>query len=203
MPARTMNKVLRGWPLLLCSSLLAGCHPAPPAEAPPLQGAAIGGPFRLIDQDGHPFASQQLRGRYAVIYFGYTFCPDACPTAMQVLAQGVKKLAARDPAKAAKLQTVFISVDPARDTPPVLKQFVRAFSPTLVGLTGPEDAIERTAKEYAVFFQKQAPVAGASGYLMQHQTTPILFGPDGKPIALVPVDADAGQVADLLAKWIA
>jgi protein SCO1/2 len=198
-----MNKVSRAWPLLLLPGMLAGCHRAAPVEAPPLAGAAIGGPFTLVDQDGHAFPSSRLAGRYAVIYFGYTFCPDACPTAMQVLAQGVRTLQRRAPAKAARLRTVFVSVDPARDTPPVLKQFVRAFSPSLIGLTGPTPAIERTAREYAVFFSKQAPVAGASGYLMQHQTTPILFGPDGKPIALVPVDADAGAVADLLDRWIA
>jgi len=203
MAPRTMNKVSRIVPLTLLTAALGGCHRAAPVEPAPLAGAAIGGPFALTDQDGHPFSSRQLAGRYAVIYFGYTFCPDACPTAMQVLAQGVKRLAAHAPDKAAKLRTVFVSVDPARDTPPVLKQFVRAFSPTLIGLTGSQAAIDQTAREYAVFARRQASVAGASGYLVQHQTTPILFGPDGKPIALVPVDADAGAVADLLDRWIA
>ncbi len=187
----------------LLALALAGCHRAPAAQEPPLAGAAIGGPFALTDQDGRPFSSRQLAGRFSVIYFGYTYCPDACPTAMQVLAKGLSELATRDPAKAAKVRTIFISVDPARDTPPVLKQFVRAFSPTLVGLTGPPDAIARTAREYAVFHAKQPPADGAAGYLVQHQTTPILFGPDGKPLALVPVDAGAAAVADTLGRWIA
>lgn len=195
-----MNKALRVVPALALA--VAGCH-RPPAEAPPLAGAAIGGPFVLTDQDGHRFASTKLAGRYAAVYFGYTSCPDACPTAMQVLAKAVRQLQARDPAKAARLQTVFISVDPARDTPPVLKQFVRAFSPTLIGLTGRDDDIARVAKEYAVFYQKQPPASGADTYLVQHQTTPILFGPDGKPLALVPVDAGPDAVADTLARWIA
>lgn len=195
-----MNKAL---PALLALSLgLEACHQYAPAEPPPLAGAAIGGPFVLVDQDGHRFSSAQLAGRYSVIYFGYTFCPDACPTAMQVLAKGVRLLAAQDAGKAARLATIFISVDPARDTPPVLKQFVRAFSPTLIGLTGSDAAIARTAKDYAVFYQKQQARPGAAGYLVQHQTTPILFGPDGKPIALVPVDAGPKAVADLLARWI-
>jgi len=192
-----MNRIV---PVLLALAL-AGCHRAAP-EAPPLAGASIGGPFVLTDQDGHAFSSTRLAGRWPVIYFGYTFCPDACPTAMQVLAKGLRTLAARDPAKAAKVLPVFISVDPARDTPPVLKQFVRAFSPDLVGLTGSEAAIARTAKEYAVFYAKEPPAQGATGYLMQHAQVPILFGPDGKPVAMVPVDLDDKAVADLLEKWV-
>ena len=199
MPDRTMNKALIG--LAAAGLVLSACHRARP-EAP-LAGAAIGGPFTLTDQDGRRFASTQLAGRYPVIYFGYTFCPDACPTAMQVLAKGMKTLAARDPDKAAKVQPVFVSVDPARDTPPVLKQFVRAFSPTLIGLTGSDAEIAAVAKEYAAPYGKADAAPGAKGYLMQHATTPILFGPDGKPIALVPVDADANAVADMLARWVA
>ena len=199
MAKSTMNKAFLASAVLALA--LTGCQRRA-AETPPLAGAAIGGPFALTDQDGHPFASSRLAGRYPVIYFGYTSCPDACPTAMQVLAKGIRTLAARDPVKAAKVQPVFISVDPARDTPPVLKQFVRAFSPTLIGLTGSEQAIAGAAKEYAVYYKKEPPAKGTTGYLMQHQTVPILFGPDGKPMALVPVDADDKAVADTLARWV-
>ena len=180
---------------------LSGCQRAPDT-APPLAGASICGPFALIDQDGRPFSSASLAGRYSIIYFGYTFCPDVCPTDMQVLASGLKKLAAEDPARAAKIQPIFITIDPARDTPPVLKTFVRAFSPTLIGLTGSEAQIAAVAKAYASPYQKQEPKPGATGYLMQHSTAAILFGPDGKPIALVPVDADAGQVVATLKQWV-
>ncbi|WP_174274903.1 SCO family protein [Sphingomonas bacterium] len=194
-----MNKLvlLAAAPLLA----LAGCRSAA-TEAPPLAGAKIGGPFALTDQDGRAFSSASLAGRYPVIYFGYTFCPDVCPTDMQVLAKGLNAFAKSDPARAARVQPIFISVDPARDTPPVLKSFVRAFSPRLIGLTGSEAQIAAVAKSYASPYQKQAPAPGASGYLMQHGTAAILFGPDGGPIALVPVDADAAQVADTLAKWV-
>ncbi|NIJ07419.1 protein SCO1/2 [Sphingomonas vulcanisoli] len=181
---------------------LAACHSAGPDARPPLTGARIGGPFTLTDQDGHPFSSASLKGRYPIIYFGYTFCPDVCPTDMQVLAKGLKQLEQEDPVRAAKVQPIFITVDPARDTPPVLKTFVRAFSPRLIGLTGSEAQIAAVAKDYAAPFSKQAPTKGATGYLMQHSTAAILFGPDGQPIALVPVDADAAQVAATLKQWV-
>ena len=194
-----MNKA---FPVLLALALpLAACHRGP-VETPPLAGAAIGGPFVLTDQDGHRFDSRSLAGRWPVIYFGYTFCPDVCPTDMAVLGRGLRLLEARDPATAAKVQPVFVTVDPERDRPAVLKQFVRAFHPRLIGLTGTPQQIAAVAKEYAIFYGRQPAAAGASGYLVNHSREAILFGPDGKPIALVPVDADAAQVADMLAKWV-
>lgn len=198
MAKRTMNKGLAA--LALALTTLSGCHPAAQEEAP-LAGAAIGGPFRLVDQDGQPFDSSRLLGRYAIVYFGYTFCPDVCPTDMQVLAKGLARLKSSDPGKAAKIVPLFITVDPARDTPAVLKQFVANFPP-LTGLTGTPDQIAKVAKEYAVFYRKVPPKPGASGYLVNHSSQAVLFGPDGKPIALVPVGADAGQVADTLEKWV-
>ncbi len=195
-----MNKPKWALIALLLASM-AACHRAPASEAAPLAGAAIGGPFVLTDQDGHRFSSDSLKGRFPVVYFGYTFCPDVCPTDMQVLGKGLKAFEGRDAARAARVQPLFITVDPARDTPAVLKQFVSAFHPRLIGLTGSDAEIARVAKEYAAPYSKQAPGKG-SGYLMQHSTAAILFGPDGKPIALVPVDADATQVADTLGKWV-
>lgn len=180
---------------------LAACHRSP-AETPPLAGAAIGGPFVLTDQDGRRFDSRGLAGRWPVIYFGYTFCPDVCPTDMAVLGHGLRMLERRDPATAAKVQPIFVSVDPERDTPAVLKQFVAAFHPRLIGLTGTPAQIAAVAKEYAIFYRRQPVEKGASGYLVNHSREALLFGPDGKPIALVPVDADAAQVADMLAKWV-
>ena len=199
-----MNKGVLIPALLLAALLaggLAGCHRAP-REAAPLAGARIGGPFTLTDQDGHPFNSAKLKGRYPVVYFGYTFCPDVCPTDMAVLGKGLKTFEASDPARAAKVQPLFITVDPARDTPAVLRQFVAAFPPRLIGLTGSEAQIAAVAKAYAAPYQKVPPAKGATGYLMQHSAAAILFGPDGGPIALVPVDADADAVAGTLAKWV-
>src|SRR3546814_1174164 len=103
--------------------------------APPLAGATIGGPFSLVDQDGRPVTQDALKGRYALVYFGYTYCPDVCPVDLARLMQGLRAFEAKDAARAARVQPVFITIDPARDTVPVVKQFVNAFHPRLMGLT--------------------------------------------------------------------
>ena len=200
-----MNKGLTRLRVTCAAALvlaLGGCAktPAPP---PPLQGARIGGPFVLTDQDGKRFDSRSLAGRYLVVYFGYTFCPDACPTDMQVLGRAMRQLDAHDPAKSAKVQPIFISVDPARDRPAALKQFVGAFYSRLIGLTGSDAQIAAVAKNYAVAYSKQPAPQGGEGYLMDHPRVAMLFGPDGKPIALLPVDANAEQVVAELEKWVA
>jgi protein SCO1/2 len=203
----TMNN-----PRLLAAALLAlapllavaGCDRSQPMQEAPLAGARIGGPFTLTDQDGKPFSSEALKGRYAVVYFGYTFCPDVCPTDMLNLGKGLKAFEAQDAERAAKVQPVFITVDPARDSPPVLKQFVSAFHPRLIGLTGTDTQIAAVAKTYATTFAKQEAAPGAKGYLMEHMSTAILFGPRGEPIALVPVETkDNGEaVTETLAAWV-
>jgi protein SCO1 len=197
-----MNKTLAslGFAVSLMLSL-AACHRGP-TEPAPLQGAAIGGPFTLTDQNGKSFSSDALAGKYRVIYFGYTFCPDACPTDMAVLGKAMRMLDQKDPTKSTRIQPIFITVDPARDTPPVLKQFVAAFHPRLIGLTGSEAQIAAVAKEYAVSYRKQPAPEGASGYLMDHPRIAILLGPDGKPIELLPVDANADAVVTELEKWV-
>jgi protein SCO1/2 len=187
---------------LLALALSACNRASPPQQDAPLAGARIGGPFTLVDQDGKAFSSEALKGRYAIVYFGYTYCPDVCPTDMLNLGKGLKAFEAKDAVRAAKVQPVFISVDPARDTPPVLKAFVSAFHPRLIGLTGSEAQIAVVAKEYATTYSKQEPKAGSTGYLMQHMSTAILFGPKGDPIALVPVEASAEQVTDTLSTWV-
>jgi protein SCO1/2 len=205
MAKRTMNKRYSVLPLAACMAAmipLAACQKTP-AEPAPLAGARIGGPFTLVDQDGKAYSSTALAGRYSIIYFGYTFCPDACPTDMQVLGKAMRQFDAANPAKSAKVQPVFITVDPARDTPAALKQFVGAFYPRLIGLTGTDAQIAAVAKEYATTYRKQPAPAGSSGYLMDHQRTAILFGPDGKPIALLPIDANADAVVADLEKWVA
>jgi protein SCO1 len=204
MANRTMNNSLAAMRIaagLAAAFALASCHQAP-RETPPLAGASIGGPFSLTDQDGKPYSSTVLAGKYAIVYFGYTFCPDACPTDMQVLAKAMRSLDDHHPAVSAKIQPLFITVDPARDTPVALKQFVSAFYPRLIGLTGSDAQIAAVAKEYAISYRKQPAPPGTSGYLMDHPRVAILIGPDGKPIELLPVDADAAQVASELEKWV-
>lgn len=177
---------------------LAGCGSQPQA---PLAGASIGGRFALTDDQGQPFTDRDLLGHYVLIYFGYSYCPDACPTDLQVMAQGLKRFAARDPARAAKVLPVFVTVDPARDTPAVLHRYVAAFHPRMIGLTGPAAAIEAVKTEYGVYAQAEPPGPGGA-YLVSHSRTDYLFGPDGKPIALITPQDDAAAVAKLLDAWV-
>lgn len=185
----------------LAVALPGACTQQQAHDKPPLEGARIGGPFTLIDQNGKQVSDRDFDGRYRLIYFGYTYCPDVCPTTLQKLMQGLKEFAAKAPHRAAKVQPIFITIDPARDTPPVLKQYVAAFDPRLIGLTGSEDQIAAAAKEYAVSYGR-AGDAGASNYLMQHTSLPLLFGPHGEPIAVLPAEEDAKTIAAEIDKWV-
>src|ERR1051326_2147709 len=126
--------------MLLVTLLLAACSSSPPPG--PLAGATMGGPFTLTDQNGRQVSDRNFAGKYRLIYFGYTFCPDVCPIDMQVIGAGLRRFEAQDAARAARVQPIFISVDPARDTPPVLRQFVAAFHPRMIGLTGSQAEID-------------------------------------------------------------
>ena len=179
---------------------LAACDAAPAPEQPPLAGAAIGGPFTLIDKDGKTVRWQDFAGKYRIVYFGYTFCPDACPTDVAMMMRGFNAFAKDEPARAAKVQPIFISIDPERDTPQVVGQFSAAFSPRLIGLTGTPQQVGAAAKAFAAYYSKGKETAG--GYLMDHSRIAYLMGPDGAPIAMLPVDKSPEAVAAELAKWV-
>jgi protein SCO1/2 len=188
----------------LASLALAGCGSnsptAAPAERPPLEGAAIGGPFTLVDKDGKTVTWDDFKGKYRIVYFGYTFCPDACPLDMQQLMKGFSQFEQASPERAAKVQPIFITVDPERDTPKVVGQWTAAFSPRLLGLTGTPSQVAAAAKAFAAYYAKGAETSG--GYLMDHSRTAYLRGPDGQPIALLPVDKGGAAVAADLEKWV-
>ena len=133
----------------------------------------IGGAFTLIDHNGKTVTDANFRGRYMLVFFGYTFCPDVCPTALQTIAKVMDLLGA----KADKVQPVFISVDPERDTPKVLKSFMENFHPRMVGLTGSPEQVAAAAKVYRVYFAK---ANDEDEYLMDHSANIYLMGPDGK-----------------------
>lgn len=177
------------------------CSKGPPAPEPPLASTQLGGAFTLVDKAGHAFGSAQLAGKWRVLYFGYTFCPDVCPLDVQHLMQGYHAFARAHPDLGGKLVPMFISIDPARDTPQVVGQFAGAFGPELVGLTGSADQIAAVAKEYAVFYEKR-PGAGPGSYLMDHSRAAYLMDAEGKPVALLPVDQDGRAVAAELEKWV-
>lgn len=179
----------------------AGASQDTQAQEPPLAGSTIGGDFTLTGSKGQTVRWGDFAGKYRIVYFGFTFCPDICPTDMQRVAQGLKILKGKDAELAAKVVPIFISVDPERDTPAVVGEFAAAFSPDLVGLTGTPDQIAATAKTFKVAYAKEPPAKNGS-YLMQHSTIVYLFGPDGEPIATLPTDLGAEAVAAELERWV-
>lgn len=138
-------------------------------------GADLGGPFRLVDQDGKAVTDATYAGKYMLIYFGFTFCPDVCPTELQAMATAIDDLGG----PGEMVQPILISVDPERDTSAQLKEYVASFHPRLVGLTGPGAEIAAVAKAYRVYYAK-GPVDADGNYVMDHTSFVYLMGPDGK-----------------------
>jgi len=210
--APLMHKALIALPLLL---MMSACNGGPSASGGSestqgdLAGAAIGAPFTLTDQDGKTVKWSDFTGKYRLVYFGYTYCPDVCPLDLSKIVAGFKALEKSDPAKAARLQMIFITVDPQRDTPAVLRTYVGAFDPHLIGLTGPVEEIEKVKKAFVVVASKEGDQKATQDYLVSHTRTPFLFGPDGKPIALVPTADDMSAektngetIRAFLEKWV-
>lgn len=187
-------------------TLLAACNPASDGGAsagaePPLAGANIGGTFTLTNQDGGKTSEDEFKGQYRIIYFGYTYCPDVCPVDLANIMLGLKQAEKEDPALAQKIQPIFISVDPGRDTPAVLKQYVSAFHPRLIGLTGSAEEIAAVAKKYLIIYDIRKDES-SSEYLVDHSRQAYLFGPEGEPLALLPFDGTPQQVADEITRWV-
>lgn len=198
-----MNNPSRPFAVAVAAALaLAACQPSGTSAEPPLAGAKIGGAFALTDQDGKRVTDRDFAGRYRIMYFGYTYCPDVCPVDLQKIGAGMKALEASDPAVASKIVPVFVTVDPARDTPAIRKEFVANFHPRMVGLGGTPEETKAVAQEYGVYYQLQPPGPGG-GYLVDHSRQAVLFGPDGKPIALVPADKAPEEIAAELKRWVA
>lgn len=187
--------------LLTLSVLPAACSAPAPSPRAPLEGARIGAPFALTDQDGRPRTDRDFAGRYRIVYFGYTFCPDVCPVDVQTLAAGLRTFEAQDAARGSRVVPIFVTVDPQRDTPAVLKAYVAAFHPRMVGLTGDPAAIARVARAYGVAFSAQ-PANAEGGYLVAHARLAFLMDPNGKPLALLPQDKTPAAVAAELDRWV-
>ena len=180
---------------------LAACSPGNPAADAPLAGAAIGGDFMLLDKAGRVVRYSDFNGMYRIVYFGYTFCPDVCPMDVQHLMQGYHQFARDHAALGAKVQPIFISIDPARDTPRAVGEFTANFGSELIGLTGTDAQVGQAAKAFAVYYQKREGATPGS-YLMDHSRAAYLMGPDGKPIALLPAEKDGKAVAAELERWV-
>ena len=183
--------------------LTSGCGEtsSTPAEAPPLEGATIGGEFALTGEDGDTVRWSDFDGQYRIIYFGYAYCPDICPTDVQRAMAGLKRFEENEPELGAKIQPLFVSVDPERDTPEVLREFTANFHPRLIGMTGDTATLKDVAKTFGTTFSRGETQPGG-GYLMNHYGYTYLFGPQGEPIAMLPTDQGPEAVTAELAKWV-
>jgi len=150
----------------------------------------IGGPFALTDQNGRRVTDVDFRGRFMLVYFGYTFCPDVCPTELNTMALALKELGA----DAVRVVPVFITVDPARDTPDTLKAYLASFGPEFIGLTGSDEEIAAAAKAYRVYYKK-AEGTDPANYSMDHTSLLYLMGSDGKIAALFRTEITADDLA--------
>lgn len=160
--------------------------------------ASIGGPFTLVDGDGKTVSDADFRGKWMLIYFGYTFCPDVCPTALSSVTAAMDKLS---PAEQVKLTPVFITLDPARDTPAVMKDYAAAFHPKMVGLTGSDEQVAQVMKAYKVYGAK-AKGGDATTYTVDHSSILYLVGPDGRFVAHFPHGTSVDDLATALKKYL-
>jgi protein SCO1/2 len=152
---------------------------------------SLGGPFTLVDQNGKPFSSDTLKGKPTLIYFGYAFCPDVCPTSLLLMETAIEKLG---PDTARKVNLVFITIDPERDTPTLIKGYVENFSPTFIGLTGTEEQIAQAARAYRVYYQKR-PSKDGSPYLMDHSSIVYVLDRNGRFVTHFTHEAKAEAIA--------
>ena len=184
----------------LALALLAACGRSSAGE-PPLDGAAIGGPFELVDSTGKTVRWDDFDGKYRIVYFGFTYCPDVCPTDVQRLSQGLQTFEAEYPKLGAQVQPIFVSVDPERDTPAKVGEFVSHFHPRLIGLTVTPEQVRQATSRFGVFAEKGAGAEDGS-YIMNHSAISLLFGPEGEPLAMLPTDQGPQAVAAELERWV-
>jgi protein SCO1/2 len=184
-PAKRTARVSR-LPLILLALALLGAgaflvlRPAPAPQGN-LTGATVGGPFTLTDETGRPVTSETFKGQWRLMYFGFTYCPDICPTDTAKLAAGLKLFEEKHPKEAAALQPLFVTVDPERDTPAALAEFTDSFHPRLLGLTGTRDQVDSALKAFRIYAQK-VPGTTPDAYTFDHLAVLYLMDPDGRPV---------------------
>jgi len=175
---------------------------SPNGERPGSSGIAkIGGPFELTDHNGKPRKSAEFQGRFMLIYFGYSYCPDVCPTALQIMSNALQSLGNR----AQAVQPIFITVDPARDMPAHLKEYVKNFYPGMIGLTGDESLIKAAAKNYRIYYAKalqDKSKPDADDYLMDHSSIIFLMDRKGRYVTHFSHQTNADVMAKTIAKQL-
>jgi protein SCO1 len=161
-------------------------------------GAAVGGPFTLVNGQGQTVTDRSFRGKYMLVYFGYTHCPDVCPTTLSDIAAALKQLGP----KAQRIVPIFITVDPARDTPAVMERYASLFSPRIVGLSGSPAQIAAVAGEYHVYSAKHVTGPGPDDYSMDHSSVIYLMGPKGHFVAPIAAEGSVRRIEQDLARLV-
>jgi protein SCO1/2 len=170
-----------------------------PHEGQPVQSsgtALVGGPFSLTGADGKTVTDADFRGRYMLVFFGFTHCPDICPAELQVIAQALDKLGD----KKKDIVPIFISLDPERDTPQVMADYVKSFGPNFVGLTGSPEAVAAAAKAYRVAYAKVKTADSPGDYSVDHSALVYLMGPDGRYVTHFSYGTSPNDLAEKLSK---
>ena len=184
--SRTMKALLAVW-----IAVLVGAAGWVGWDAMQGRQPAIGGPFTLVDQNGRTVTNEMLKGKPTLIYFGYTFCPDVCPTSLLLMETAIEKLG---PDAAKKVNLVFITIDPERDTQKLIKDYVSNFSPTFIGLTGTPEQVTAAARAYRVDYQK-VPGKDGAPYLMDHSSIVYLLDRNGRFVTHFTHEAKAEAIA--------
>jgi protein SCO1 len=172
--------------VLFGSALIIGESSAHAASA-----VTIGGPFTLSTPDGAMVTDRTYRGKWLLVYFGYTSCPDSCPTILLDIATALKELGP----DAAKVQPLFITVDPQRDTPQVMQQYTQSFDPQILGLVGTPQQIAAAAQEYGVYYVRHGAASGINDYVIDHSTYLYVMDPEGKFVRAFHGDTSGEQIA--------
>ena len=190
--------LLAGLVILGVGAFLAlSLHETPRGAAGTLLASAIGGPFRLVDQNGKTVTDGDLKGKWSLVYFGYTHCPDACPTALNDISIALDGLGPKRDA----VRPVFITVDPERDTAEVLKAYVTSFDAPIMALTGTPEEIAQAAKEYRVYYAKHREAGG--DYSMDHSSVIYVMDPEGRFTASFTHENTPEDIAERLKKLLA
>lgn len=174
--------------------LASGLVMSGPCARAATSAATIGGPFTLSTSDGKTVTDRTYRGKWLLVYFGYTFCPESCPTMLLEIATALKQLGP----DAAKVQPLFITIDPQRDTPAVLQQYTQSFDPRIIGLTGTAQQIAAVAQEYGAYYVRHATGPGAEDYVMDHSTYLYIMDFEGKFVRAFHGDTAADRIAEAL-----
>ena len=188
---------------VLLALLLTACSGGVASDTPgdpPLAGSPFSGRFTLTNQDGQRISDTAFAGKYRLTYIGFANCPDVCPVDLQVIGRGLQQFEEQHPERAARVQPLFITADPERDTPAVLKPFVANFHPRLVGLTGSREEVDAVIRAHGGSAIK-GEVRPGGGYNVDHSRYILLMGPQAEPIAIIPHESPEAISAEL-AKWV-